>query len=87
MATLNANKMLKILISMLERSWKNENLMHIAIRDFASLFKEMTFTRTEWEEFERIYNSLTLEPVSWDEFITEYNLQMGLGNKDETADD
>lgn len=85
--TMNAKKLLDILMSMLERSWKNEMIMAAAIKDFSVLFKNMQFTRENYNEFLRINDTLLLDPVTWDEYIAEFDLQKKLGGVNETTND
>lgn len=74
--TLNANKMLDILITMIEKSWKNEIIMVKIIRDLNSLFESLELdeeTENRHTEIsDRIYS---LKEVNWDEFLAEMKAQ------------
>jgi len=83
-----ANKMFKIMLSMLRKSWKNEDIMGAAIEDFISLLNKINLSTEELDEAIRISDRLSfLEKVTWDEFLEEYKLQSGEEINIETSND
>lgn len=74
--TLNGNKLMGILIDMLEAEWKNEIIMTQAIRDLEDLFRTMNYTEEEFKKFIEITDSLYgLKQTGWGEFMEEMKSQ------------
>ena len=74
--TMDASKMMGILINMIEQSWKNEIVMIQAILDMTNLYRNMTLTADEYRAFKRISDTLQdLKPVTWDEYLKAWKEQ------------
>ena len=74
--TLNGNKLMGILIDMLETEWQNEIVMTQAIKDFQELFGGMNYTEQEYKRFIEITDSLYgLKQTGWEKFMDEMKSQ------------
>ena len=74
--TLNGNKLMGILIDMLETEWQNEIVMTQAIKGFEELFRGMNYTEEEFKKFIEITDPLNfLKQTGWEKFMDEIKSQ------------
>ena len=78
--------MLGILITMIERSWKNQIILVEFTQEVTTLFMGMKSDSNEYDEFMRISDKLyLLEEVNWDNFISEMKTQQSNLTSDDTG--
>lgn len=84
--TLDAKKLMGILIDMIDQSWKNEIIMIQAIRDMTNLYRNMTIKADEYRAFTQISDTLKdMKPVTWDKYLEawkEETEKKGASNKE-----